>query len=144
MDCFSILADGVLQSSLACRTTACIIIIICRSLILISTVLCTWSEKRGFNYAPLRASLAGQCGGAQSSPALGGKGAGSAGRRARRLDPTSSAHCSKGWCDGPDCKSGVTVLIVNLAAVRGRWLAPSRACSQSNHHLLFLRCIFPN
>ena len=53
------------------QRTACIIY---RSLILISTVLSTWSEKHGFNYAPLRASLAGQCGGAQSSLAmLGGQ-----------------------------------------------------------------------
>ncbi|RLN40011.1 uncharacterized protein C2845_PM01G38300 [Panicum miliaceum] len=42
--------------------------------VLISTVPRACSEKRGFNYAPLRASFAGQCGGAQSSLALGGKG----------------------------------------------------------------------
>jgi hypothetical protein len=49
--------------------------------------------------------LAGPRSGGPRHPKLGGKGAGSAGRRAsQRLDPTSSAHCRL---------SGVTVTIVN-------------------------------
>ena len=41
-------------------------------------------------------------------------------------------------CDGFDRKSGVTVLIVNPVAVRGRWLAPSRARSPRTTTFCFL------
>jgi hypothetical protein len=74
-------------------------------------------------------------------PKLGGKGAGSAGRRAlQRLDPTSSAHCRL---------SGVTVAIVNPDGLYadGGSLRPLLAlCRPPPFVMFFLWCallIFP-